>query len=137
MWIKGNWLACEVRDTGIGISPSKLETIFESFRQADDGLSRNYSGLGLGLALARKLTKLMQGEISVTSTLGTGSTFTVRLPLRAPADAVPQSAPVPRRRSQSRRFSRWRTIRSDLWCFAGLSRIIRFTWTGRLPDARH
>jgi CheY-like chemotaxis protein len=83
-----NWLLCEVRDTGIGIPPSKLEMIFESFRQAENGLSRNYSGLGLGLALARKLTQLMKGEISVASTPGAGSTFMVRLPLREPGEAA-------------------------------------------------
>ena len=87
-----NCLICEVKDTGIGIPPSKLEMVFESFRQAENGLSRHYSGLGLGLALARKLTKLMKGEISVASTLGTGSTFTVRLPLRGPQDTSQGSA---------------------------------------------
>jgi CheY-like chemotaxis protein len=81
-------LVLEVHDTGIGIPPDKLETIFESFRQVESGLSRNYSGLGLGLALVRKLTTLMRGEISVVSEPGLGSTFTVRLPLRLPAEAV-------------------------------------------------
>lgn len=89
-----NWLLCEVRDTGIGIAPSKLEMIFESFRQAEAGLSRNYSGLGLGLALARKLTQLMHGEISVASTPGAGSTFTVRLPLREPGEGTTNPARV-------------------------------------------
>jgi CheY-like chemotaxis protein len=81
------WLVAEVHDTGIGIPAEKLESIFGSFRQAENGLSRSYPGLGLGLALARKLTKLMNGEIGVKSAPGTGSTFTVRLPLRLAADA--------------------------------------------------
>ena len=80
---EGSRLRIEVEDTGIGIPADQVDTIFESFRQVDSGLSRSYPGLGLGLALARKLTLLMQGEISVASTPGQGSTFTLRIPLRA------------------------------------------------------
>jgi CheY-like chemotaxis protein/nitrogen-specific signal transduction histidine kinase len=87
----GDWLVAEICDTGIGIAPDKLEAIFESFRQLEGGLSRNYPGLGLGLALVRKLAKLMNGEIGALSTLGSGSTFTVRIPLRRIADAAPAS----------------------------------------------
>jgi CheY-like chemotaxis protein len=87
-----DWLVAEVRDTGIGISAEKLESIFESFRQVEIGLTRNYAGLGLGLALARKLAKLMHGDISVVSEVGTGSTFTFRLPLRLSPEPVPASA---------------------------------------------
>jgi signal transduction histidine kinase/ActR/RegA family two-component response regulator len=94
------WLVAEVRDTGIGISPEKLETIFESFRQVEIGLTRNYAGLGLGLALARKLAKLMHGDIRVASEVGSGSTFTFRLPLclspePLPASPVSQARPDP------------------------------------------
>jgi CheY-like chemotaxis protein len=88
------WLVMEVRDTGIGIPPERLEAIFESFRQMDTGLSRTYPGLGLGLALARKLASLMGGAITVESAEAQGSTFTVRLPLRLPAA---ESAPAPMR----------------------------------------
>jgi CheY-like chemotaxis protein/anti-sigma regulatory factor (Ser/Thr protein kinase) len=77
-----NWLVAEVRDTGIGIPADRLDAIFDSFRQVESGLSRSYPGLGLGLALVRKLTSLMKGEISVVSVAGSGSTFTVRVPLR-------------------------------------------------------
>lgn len=76
-------LQIEVEDTGIGIPADQVDQIFESFRQVDSGLSRMYPGLGLGLALAKKLASLMQGEIRVTSTVGKGSTFTLRVPLRA------------------------------------------------------
>src|SRR6266851_4516986 len=86
----GNSLIVEVRDTGIGIPPDRLDAILESFRQVESGLSRGYPGLGLGLALARKLTSLMQGRINVVSVPGSGSTFTVHLPLRQPADASPE-----------------------------------------------
>jgi CheY-like chemotaxis protein len=75
-------LRIEVEDTGIGIPSDQMDRIFDSFRQVDSGLSRMYPGLGLGLALARKLASLMQGEISVASTPGKGSTFTLRMPLR-------------------------------------------------------
>jgi len=85
--IRDSWtndtLRIDVEDTGIGIPADQLERIFESFRQVDSGLSRMYPGLGLGLALARKLASLMHGEISVASTPGSGSTFTLRIPLRA------------------------------------------------------
>ena len=80
----GDILRIEVEDTGIGIPADQVEAIFESFRQVDSGLSRTYPGLGLGLALARKLALLMQGEIGVTSTPGEGSTFTLRIPMRTP-----------------------------------------------------
>lgn len=76
-------LRIEVEDTGIGIPPEQIDRIFDSFRQVDSGLSRMYPGLGLGLALARKLALLMHGEISVASTPEKGSTFTLRVPMRA------------------------------------------------------
>src|SRR5262249_13656670 len=72
-------LKISVRDTGIGISPQRLETIFESFRQGESGLNRNYSGLGLGLAVARKLASLMEGAITVQSRVNEGSTFSLSI----------------------------------------------------------
>lgn len=77
-------LRIEVRDTGIGIEPARQARIFESFHQVDSGLSRNYPGLGLGLALVQKLLALMGGEIAAESEPDKGSTFTVRLPIRLP-----------------------------------------------------
>jgi CheY-like chemotaxis protein/two-component sensor histidine kinase len=82
LWRDGDTLKITVRDTGIGISPERQSHIFESFHQVDNGLSRNYPGLGLGLALVQKLTALMGGSIEAESELGKGSTFTVSLPLR-------------------------------------------------------
>jgi CheY-like chemotaxis protein len=79
-------LEVRVRDTGIGIAPDKLDTIFDSFKQGESGLARTYSGLGLGLALAAKLASMMRGRIQVESQLAAGSTFTVFLPLNRPSE---------------------------------------------------
>jgi CheY-like chemotaxis protein len=85
------WMVITTSDTGIGIPAQKLEAIFQSFQQGERGLSRGYPGLGLGLALTRKLTQAMGGTIRVESQVGKGSTFTVRLPLQR---GVSVEAPV-------------------------------------------
>jgi len=73
-------LILSVSDTGIGIKPEDIETIFKPFRQIDTGLSRKYEGTGLGLSITRKLVAMMGGEIHVKSKEGVGSTFSVILP---------------------------------------------------------
>jgi signal transduction histidine kinase/FixJ family two-component response regulator len=75
-------LRFEVRDTGIGIVPSKLESIFEPFTQADTSITRHYGGTGLGLAITRSVVALMGGRIEIASTPGEGSRFVVIVPLR-------------------------------------------------------
>ncbi|MCA9981651.1 MAG: hypothetical protein KDD89_12480, partial [Anaerolineales bacterium] len=75
-----SWLFFTVRDTGIGIPPDKLDTIFDPFRQADESMSRQYGGTGLGLAICRRLCEALGGSVDVASTLGEGAVFTVRLP---------------------------------------------------------
>ncbi|HEY5122825.1 MAG TPA: ATP-binding protein [Ignavibacteria bacterium] len=67
----------KVTDTGIGIPANYVDAIFEPFRQVSDGLSRKYEGTGLGLTLTKKFVEIMNGEISVESKFGVGSTFTV------------------------------------------------------------
>lgn len=72
---------CKIIDTGIGISADRLDNIFTPFTQADASMARRFGGTGLGTTIARQLTELMGGTITVESTEGKGSCFTINLPL--------------------------------------------------------
>jgi signal transduction histidine kinase/HPt (histidine-containing phosphotransfer) domain-containing protein/ActR/RegA family two-component response regulator len=82
-------LRFEVLDTGIGISPEQQENIFESFCQAESGMTRRFGGTGLGLAITKQLVELMQGRIGVDSRIGYGSTFWLELTLNISKEAIP------------------------------------------------
>jgi signal transduction histidine kinase len=70
-----------VSDSGIGISPDKIDHVFDEFSQADETTTRDYGGTGLGLPISRRFCQMMGGDITLESTVGKGSTFTIRLPL--------------------------------------------------------
>jgi signal transduction histidine kinase/DNA-binding response OmpR family regulator/ligand-binding sensor domain-containing protein len=76
----GSRITFHVTDTGIGMTPEQLGRLFEAFQQADASTSRKFGGTGLGLAISRKFARLMGGDLTVTSGLGQGTTFTVTLP---------------------------------------------------------
>ena len=87
-------LKFSVRDTGIGIPEDKLETIFESFKQADGSTTRKHGGTGLGLNISKKLVQLMGGDIRVESEAGKGSVFSFTAAFKKDPDALEEIQPV-------------------------------------------
>lgn len=93
----GERLEIAVADTGMGVAAEQQERIFEAFTQVDGGKSRQHAGTGLGLAICRQLANALDGDVTVQSALGEGSTFTLSLPLvraEAGADAAPEQPSV-------------------------------------------
>jgi GAF domain-containing protein/DNA-binding response OmpR family regulator len=94
----GDTMVFTVSDTGIGLTEQQIGRLFQEFTQAEASTSRRYGGTGLGLALSRRLCRLMGGDITVESALGRGSTFTVRLPAEvaaAESETVAAGSPAP------------------------------------------
>jgi PAS domain S-box-containing protein len=81
----GDWARIHVQDTGEGIPAEKLASIFEPFVQVKTGFTREHEGVGLGLAISRDLARMMRGDLTVESTVGVGSRFTLTLPRHSPA----------------------------------------------------
>ena len=73
----------EISDTGVGIEQSKIDSIFEPFHQADNSMQRSYSGLGIGLTVARRMAELIGGKLAVTSNVGVGTRVTMSFPSRS------------------------------------------------------
>ena len=84
-------VAIHIEDDGHGIAEDKLEEIFEPFVQLSSGLTRTAEGSGLGLSIGRELARLMGGDVTVESTLGKGSVFTITLPVSTPTAPVLES----------------------------------------------
>ncbi|HEY0014762.1 MAG TPA: ATP-binding protein [Longimicrobium sp.] len=84
----GPWVRIDVEDTGMGIPPERLSTVFDPFVQVDASYTRQAGGTGLGLTISRRLARLMEGDLTVRSTLGRGSCFTLWL------NAAPETEPA-------------------------------------------
>ena len=82
----GPWAFVAVEDTGIGIAPDELDSVFQPFVQAEGGYTRTHRGTGLGLTISRQLARLMNGDLTGQSELGKGSVFTLWLPEPGSAD---------------------------------------------------
>jgi two-component system sensor histidine kinase SenX3 len=89
-----DWIEIDVTDQGIGIAPHDVDRIFERFYRADQARSRSTGGTGLGLAIVKHIATNHGGRVEVSSTLGGGSTFTLRLPARPPETPMPSPAAI-------------------------------------------
>jgi PAS domain S-box-containing protein len=95
--LKGEWVEFQVRDSGIGIPPDRLDRIFDKFYQVDSSDTRKHAGTGLGLSIVKMIITAMEGEIHVTSEVGKGTTFTFTLPVTT---EVPVRKAVPKQEEE-------------------------------------
>ena len=123
-------LRYEVRDSGIGIAPELLRTIFEPFTQADSGTTRRYGGTGLGLNICKQLVALMGGETGVASTPGIGSAFWFELPLQTAPGREPPSAPPAERGTGALVIARSAALREFL-----VGHLASWGWSARSAPA--
>ena len=91
-------IAISVADQGIGIDPAKRETVFDDFHQVDGSATRRFGGLGIGLAFVRRVAEAHGGRVDIVSEQGTGSTFSLVLPARAPKARSKKAAPTTSRK---------------------------------------
>jgi signal transduction histidine kinase len=81
-----DWIRIQVADDGIGMTNEQIGKLFQPFTQVDSSATRRYGGTGLGLTITRRYCRMLGGDVTVTSTPGRGSTFTIRLPAEIPED---------------------------------------------------
>ncbi len=102
----GDWVVFRVTDSGIGMAPEQLIKLFKEFQQADSTTTRKFGGTGLGLAISKRFAEMLGGDITVTSQLSVGSTFTLKLPFAVEteeeAGKVPAPGALPERKIKTR-----------------------------------
>lgn len=120
----GRQVRIEVWDSGVGVAEDDLQTIFEDYYQVDNPARDRRKGLGLGLAIAQRIAKLLDHRITVRSQLGKGSLFAVQVPRAAEAAVQPASAPAPREPGPGAAGRTLVAIEDDLAILDGLKRLL-------------
>ncbi len=117
-------LTIQVKDTGIGIEPDKIEYIFERFKQVEMDLSRSYGGLGIGLTIVNGLVKCMSGSIEVRSDFGKGTEFIVKLPYK-PVENSEEITSM-KTHSENKKMSKVLIAEDDQHNYLYLERILKY-----------
>lgn len=86
---QNSYVVFEVSDSGIGMTNTQVENVFNEYQQASSATAKDYGGTGLGLAISKQLVELMGGEVSATSVIGQGSVFSVKLPIDGDGETLP------------------------------------------------